>query len=116
MKENWGITFRFNLNFDLRMYVHKDGEEFWISMFEFPTELLNLRLNTKQEKEMLIATLELLEKDTIYLNTDNYFCSNYPQNQETYLDCCKRNIGKIIQSRSKSLTLTLLDHIINFVQ
>ena len=99
MKENWGITFRFNLNFDLRMYVHKDGEEFWISMFEFPTELLNLRLNTKQEKEMLIATLELLEKDTIYLNTDNYFCSNYPQNQETYLDCCKRNIGKIAKEQ-----------------
>jgi len=79
--------------------VHNDGEEFWISMFEFPTELLYLQLNAKQEKEMLLANLEIQEKDTINLNTENYFCKNYQPDEENFLNCCKRNIGKIIQNR-----------------
>jgi len=79
--------------------MHNDGEEFWISMFEFPMELLYLQLNEKQEKEMLLTTLELMEKDIIYLNTENYLCKNYQPDEENFLDCCKRNIGKMIQSR-----------------
>jgi hypothetical protein len=45
--QNLGCYFFFKKLIDLKIYIHKKGEEFWLPLFEFPSEILTFDLKAK---------------------------------------------------------------------
>ncbi len=46
--ENDPVQVFFNKEVDLQIYLHLKEEEFWLSVFEFPKDVLTFRIKAKQ--------------------------------------------------------------------
>ena len=74
---------------DLKLYLHGRDEEFWLPLLEFPAEVASFDLRIRDEQEMVLVYVSIMEKETTLLSTDNHNCGNY--NQKSFISCCKRS-------------------------
>ena len=50
-------------SFDLKVYIHNDGEEFWVSWMAFGPQTNMIRLNIESDTETVMTILGLTEKE-----------------------------------------------------
>ena len=91
--------------FDLMIYIHSSGEEFWLHWIEFPTEVSTLRLNIKTDIEAIMSELSFTEMHTEYKDKDNSHCIDYNAASldkslkwETldFIECCRKNFQALL--------------------
>ncbi len=102
----------FKKEFDLQIYLHRNGEEIWLSLFEFPTEVVIFRLKIKNETEMNIFCVKISEKETTLLKNSNNLCRIYDDYQnENFVSCFKTKLDEYLKS-TFNCTIPGIGHLI----
>ncbi len=78
---------------DLKMYVHVRGEEFWLNFGDFPTEKSYMILDANNKDGLAIALMRLTETEKTDLNQGKLACKSYSES-EHFADICKSNFWK----------------------
>jgi hypothetical protein len=105
-------SFYLKQHLDLQIYVHQKGEEFWLSTYEFPTEIVMFKLKTKNASDMIIFGATIKEKETTLLNNENNICQSYSEKQsENFVGCCKAKVEEKLKS-AINCTIPGIGHLI----
>jgi len=104
--------FHFKKDFDLQIYMHQNGEEFWLSLHDFPTEVVMFRLKIKNEIEMRVFGLIIREKETTLLSNENNLCESYDEDKsQNFVSCCKAKLDEYLKS-TINCTIPGISHLI----
>ena len=86
-----GPILYFKTNYDLKMFVHNKGTEFWFSGFnEFPHYIPFGILESNNTKGMMGSILAIQEYKTTALSKREEPCSG--DSETNFIDCCKKSI------------------------
>ena len=87
-----------NKNWDLQIFLHNEGEEFWLAGPDFPIEIISVRLPVESGGNMALTQIYLNEKKTTQIDRTTAPCVFYKQNNE-FIECGKKQIWELIKSR-----------------
>ena len=99
--DKWNETmaphFYLTTKFDIKIFVHERGMEFWLKGFaEFPIDVSFVTLETNNSKGMVSAVMTLKEVDSTFLNKDEEPCRHY--SKDSFVLCCKNKLWENIPS------------------
>ena len=84
-------------SWDMKMYVHMPGEEYWLYFGDFPTDKSYTILNTNNADGIVRSLMALTEIEKTDLNQDKFTCKSYSE-RENFVDFCKANIWKKLKT------------------
>ena len=87
LRVNEAFILVFKRSWDLKVFVHNDGEEFWLAWSPYGSLVNNFRLNIKSDTEAAMTYLKVAEKQVEYFNTNTRPCneSNSGRTREAIL-------------------------------
>jgi len=101
------IIINFRYQDDIKLFAHEQGEEFWLlASFTFPAEVGNVKLNIKEDSNIVIASMAIKKTETVFLNQEHSPCvqalenENIQQAYNKFLDCSKDKIWQNIQQHA----------------
>jgi len=80
------------------MFLHYEGEEFWLVWSEFPTEMASARLPLESGENTSYIQISLNEKSSTQLDKKTAPCKLYKQNTE-FIDCSKKQIWELLKPK-----------------
>jgi len=89
-------TFYLKQSWDIKTYVHTQGEEYWLNFGNFPTERCDKILDTNNSDGVVNALMGLAEIEKTDLNQEKFSCQSYLES-ENFVDSCKLNVCKKIR-------------------
>ena len=117
VKEVWSIfsgkcftiCYLHNVNFDLneldlkqtwdmKIYVHNSGEEYWLYFGDFPTAICDKILDTNNSDGIIMGLIRLAEIEKTDLNQDKFTCKSYSES-ENFVELCKPIIWKTLKPK-----------------
>ena len=76
--KKFGPILHLKKEFDVRVFVHTDGDEFWLNgISEFPFEIPSFIMETSNTKNIAATTVSLTEVESYFLNKDELQCKTY---------------------------------------
>ena len=85
----------FNRYWDIQMFIHNPGEEFWLFWTSFPIEIVNSRLPVKTDDELSLIEIYLTETLTTKLSHQNSPCKPYT-NDFSFKKIFKEQLWRIL--------------------
>ena len=104
-------TFYLKQSWDMKLFIHSRGEEFWLLFGDFPTEKTYLELNTNNPDNITKMLIGLTTKETTVLTKDYSVCTSYP-NADSFVDSSRQFILQNMKSKmncSIAMTKQLFD-------
>jgi hypothetical protein len=106
------VVFGIKQNFDLKIYVHQNNSDFWITCFnEFPVDVpSSILIESNNSKGLRGAFLYKAEVETTYLSKDEKECEPAMDEVTNYFDdfvqCSKETLWKNLPS---AINCTIVD-------
>jgi hypothetical protein len=101
-----GYSLFFKMNHDFKIYIHKKGDEFWLSGYQiFPMNTAFVTLEVNRKKNWSLGQASFREIRSVLHSKDDLPCINYakdPNNEHAlFVNCCKQQLWNNLPSEIK---------------
>lgn len=83
-------------HWDIQIFLHNEGEEFWLVATEFPIDVVSVNLPVESMENIALIQISLTEKTTTQIDRKTVPCQFYNQNTE-FTDCSKEKLWTLLK-------------------
>ena len=92
-----GPNIYFKLDMDVKIFIHKRGEEFWLNgALYVPATITTTNIEISNQKGMQVASISLLEIEITHLSKLEQPCKHYSVDTSSevidFIECCKERM------------------------